>query len=96
VVDNLSENEGAAIVGSALNREQRAVRAQDEWYVAEDGDEAVVTQAGLCENVLASRKNDGGCEESRGWRLGRRCGRVGRHGGGVGSTMLGVCTAREV
>ena len=76
-VDNLSVNECAAIVGSAVNREQRAVRAQDERYVAEDRDEAVVTQASLGENVLALVKDDGGCEESVGRWLCRRGGRVG-------------------
>ena len=89
VVDNLSENECAAIVGSAVNREQRAVRAQDERYVAEDRDEAVVTQASLGENVLALGKDDGGCEESGGWRLGRL-------GGRVVSSVWGECTASEV
>ena len=41
-----------------MNFEQSAVRAEDEWDTAEDGGEAVVAKASLCENVLALGQDD--------------------------------------
>ena len=58
VANNLSEDECTAVVGRAVNFEQSAVRAEDEWDTAEDGGEAVVAKASLCENVLALGQDD--------------------------------------
>ena len=52
-------DECAAVAGSALDRQDRAIGADDKRLGAEDGDEAVITQAGFGQDVLSVGEDDG-------------------------------------
>ena len=58
ITNNLSKDECTAIVWRAMDFEQSAIRAEDEWDTTENGGETVVAQAGLRENVLALGQDD--------------------------------------
>ena len=57
--DDLAMDECAAVVGSALDRQDRAIGADDKRLGAEDGDETVITQAGFGQDVLSVGEDDG-------------------------------------
>ena len=63
VRDDLTVDEGAAIVGRAVHMKDGAIRAEDERSRAHDRDESVVAEASLGEYVFAwVSKDDGGGE----------------------------------
>ncbi len=64
--DDVTANEGAAIVWRTVHLKYGAVGAEDEWIRAEDRDEAVVAEARLGEDLLCTVGDDDGWGEECG------------------------------